>query len=125
MYYALYTVFVMVWIIGIYMFFNRKKIIPEKLSLPPDSDIIATAGKESKIRIVFDQGDKNNLDIQSFADFTVKYSDMMAGRFPFPEPVENPVAPLTEKREEIAGQKTEKIENVDLSNYVNIFTIKT
>lgn len=70
----MFVIISIVWITGVYFWFNRKKSIPENVLLPSDSGIIAMYGRESKIRTVFDQGNKNNMDIISLAGFTVRYS---------------------------------------------------
>jgi len=118
-YYILYGIFVIIWIIGIYLLFNRKKIVPKNEDKPqPKIDIIATPN-EPKIRLIFDQNNPANLDMKSLADLTVKYSDLISGNYVLPK-VEEPVKEeLTEKKE------PDKFENMDLSEYINIFTIKT
>jgi len=117
-YYILYVIFVIVWIIGIYLLFNRKKIVPKNEEKPqPKIDIIATPN-EPKIRLIFDQNNPANLDMKSLADLTVKYSDLISGNYVLPKVDENEFQILTEKKE------PEKLENMDLSEYINIFTIK-
>jgi hypothetical protein len=117
--YIFYIILTIVWITGVYFWFNRKKSTPENELSPPDANIIATTGKESRVRIIFDQGDRNNMDIKSLADFTVRYSDLISGNYIFPG---NDL--LTEKIEEPMEQKTEEAEDLDMRDYINIFTIK-
>ena len=115
-YYFLYTFFVIVWIIVIYYIFNRDKFKTKNDHKPQSTfDVIATPN-ESKIRVVFDQSDSANLDVKSLADLTVKYSDLISA---------NDTLDKAEKREVLTEEnKPEKTENMDLSEYINIFTIK-
>ena len=121
--YFLYAIFVVVWIIAIYFLFNRKKSVLKNEVLSA-SDIIASPGKASKIRIVFDQGENNNLDIKSLSDFTVKYSDLLSENYTLPKTVTHPTDLLTEKIDATAEQKPEKVEDLNLSDYINIFTLQ-
>jgi len=124
LYYVLFVVFVLVWIIGVYLFFNRKKTELKTL-LASDSDIIATTGKTPKIRIVFDHGEKNNMDIKSLSDFTVKYSDLISGNYSLPSTVKDDQERLTGEREGTATeQRSERAFDLDMNEYVNIFTLK-
>ena len=117
-YYLLYGLFVIVWIIGVYLFFNRKKIAPENNNKPQSKIDIIAVPNEPKIRVIFDQSDPANLDMKSLADFTVKYSDLLSGNYALPKEqrIENDI--LTGKGE------SEKADNMDLTDYINIFTIK-
>jgi hypothetical protein len=114
--YVLYSIFVIVWIAGVYMFFIRDKYGTGKQQFAPEFEIIATPNN-AKIRVVFEQNETSNLDIKSLTDFTVKYSDLIAGNYTLPKVEESKKEILMEKNE------PEKAENLNLSDHINIFTI--
>ena len=118
MHYILYVIFVIIWITGVYLFFNRKNNNTEvENELLLQTGIIATP-YESKIRVVFDQFVPNP-DIKSLSDFTVKYSDLIAGNYRLQKSEEIESKLLTGREEQ---KETEKM---DLAGYINILTIKT
>ena len=126
--YLLYTVFVIVWIIGVYFLFNRKRWRSEKVVIPPSQMDMIAVPQESKIRVVFDQTDHANLDIKSLADLTVKYSDLLTGTYQLPQVSSNAEKLLTEKKNGSGDQEKEKeslqSRDLDLTDYLNIFTLK-
>jgi hypothetical protein len=109
---------VVVWIAGIYYLFNRHKFIPKKEEKPIPAFNIIAASEEPKIRLVFDENNSTNLDMKSLADLTVKYTDLISGNYALPEKEENKNWLFAEEIE------PEKAEKKDLSDYINIFTIK-
>lgn len=113
-YYILYFLFTITWILGIYYLFNRKKLLSRTKEKPASEFDIIARPDESKIRIIFDQNNPNNLDIKSLADLTVKYSDLISGNYTLSK--EKPV------EKEISVP--EKLLELDLSEYINIFSIK-
>ena len=123
-YYFLFSIFVVVWIIGVYLFFNREKKVLQPVHAPA-SDIIATTDKVAKIRIIFDYSEKNNLDIKSLADFTVKYADLLSGNYSLPSSVGNDKEELTGESEGSDLPKQGSAFDWDLSDYINIFTLKS
>jgi len=124
LYYLLYGIFALVWIMGVYLWFNRKKSVEKSETSPSDMNIIAMPDNAPKIRIVFDQTDSKNLDIKSLADFTVRYADLLSGNYTLPNNAANPNELLTGKDDVPAEHKSTKAADLDLSDYVNILTIK-
>ena len=118
MYYFLYIIFVIIWIIGVYYFFNWDNFREKNENRSQSTFDVIAAQKESKIRIIFDPNNINNLDMKSLSDLTVKYSDLISGNYTLHRVDKSEIETLAEK------DKPEKAENMDLSNYINIFTIK-
>jgi hypothetical protein len=122
---------VILWIVGVYLFFNRKnrgsKLEGEHQY---QFDIIAVPN-ESTIRVVFDRSDPGNIDIKSLNDLTVKYSEIISGNYKLPvKEGKQAKDELTEKKtvndsgDQVQEQEEERAENMDLSDYVNILSIK-
>ena len=119
--YLLFATFTLIWITGIYFLFNRKNFASKtNREQKLQHDIIAQP-KESKIRVIFDQGDSADMDIKTLADLTVKYSELLSGNYNLPVKEKET---LTEKSDESEKKEIEKETDKDMSEYINIFSIK-
>lgn len=131
--YLLFTGLVILWIVGVYLFFNRKNRGSKPVGEHQYQFDIIAVPNESTIRVVFDHSDPGKIDIKSLNDLTVKYSELISGSYKLPVKEGEPVKDdLTEKKTEndsgdqvqTQDQEEERAENMDLSDYVNILTIK-